>query len=230
PLPFISHICYFAPMQKERLEKLYHSHHVKGARYGYLFCHGKRIPYLKQWVGKGKKVLDLGCRDGMLTAGYVEENDILGVDIDQQALQKAGQQLGIKTAWLDLNSEWPWESASFDRIVACEILEHLFLIEDVLQKVHRTLKKGGLFIGSVPNAFRLRNRWKFLTGHEYDTDATHVRQFSYDKLERMLRTHFSEVTIIPLEGKICPFLSVGPKTPKRIGQLFAKDLLWKAVK
>lgn len=99
-----------------------------------------------------------------------------------------------------------------------------------MEKVHRTLKKGGVFIGSVPNAFRLRTRWKFLLGKEYETDPTHVRQFSYDKLERVLREYFSEVEIIPLEGKILTFLTVKESCPKAIGKFFAKDLLWKCVK
>jgi 2-polyprenyl-3-methyl-5-hydroxy-6-metoxy-1,4-benzoquinol methylase len=215
-------------MQKSCLEEIYSKHHLRGNRYGYLYCHGARAPFIKKWIGQGKKVLDLGCRDGMLTQSFVEGNEVTGVDIDQKALQLCRERTGIETVWLDLNAEWPFEKSSFDCIVACEIVEHLFMLEPFIERVSQTLKKGGLFIGSVPNAFRIRNRWKFLWGQEYEKDPTHVRQFSYGKLETLLKRSFQSVEIVPLEGKILPFWSVGKDTPQVIGKRFAKDLLWKA--
>ena len=207
---------------------MYRKHHKKGRRYGYLYCHGNRIPFLKKWIGMGKKVLDLGCRDGMLTQGFLEGNEVVGVDVDRYALSLCKEKWGIETAWLDLNVEWPWAQETFDCIVACEIVEHLFFLHPFLENVKKTLKPGGLFIGSVPNAFRLKNRWKFLFGNEYETDPTHVRQFSYDKLKEVLQSYFSHVEIVPIEGKIPPFFGVSETSPKWIQKLFSKDLLWKA--
>lgn len=217
-------------MQKSVLGDIYSKHHLQKGRYGYLFCHGARSPFLKDWVGTGNKVLDLGCRDGMLTESFIEGNEVVGVDIDQKALKLCEKRLQIKTQWIDINYEWLWEENSFDCVVACEILEHLFFIEQVLEKIAKTLKKGGTFIGSVPNVFRIRNRWKFLFGYEYDTDQTHVRQFNFEKLEKLLGSFFDEIEIIPIEGKILPFLKVSRGTPKSLGRLFAKDLLWRARK
>lgn len=217
-------------MQKQVLENIYRKHHEKGSRYGYLYCHGARVPFLREWIGEGKRILDLGCRDGMLTAGFSEGNEVLGVDIDQRALEMARERLGIETMWLDLNQEWPWEEESFDVVVACEIVEHLFVLEDFLERVAKTLKPGGLFIGSVPNAFRMRNRWKFLWGREYETDPTHVRQFSYLRLEKVLSAHFGGIEIVPIEGNVLPFLRVSPTMPKEVSRLFARDLLWRCNK
>lgn len=217
-------------MEKAVLEEVYRSHHEKGARYGYLYCHGARIPFLKQWVGSGKKVLDLGCRDGMLTESFLEGNEVVGADIDRKALRLCKERLGIETVWADLNEQWFWQEGSFDVIVACEIIEHLFFLPHFLQNVQRTLKEGGIFIGSVPNGFRMRNRWKFLLGREYETDPTHVRRFSKDSLSKELSRYFSKPEIVPLEGKICPFWKVSRKTPLSLGSLFAKDLLWQATK
>lgn len=216
--------------QKETLEALYRAHHERGKRYGYLFCHGARGPYLHQWIGTGKKILDLGCRDGMLTAFYAKDNQVLGVDIDTKALELAKAKLGIETLWLDINAEWPFAPASFDAIVACEIMEHLFFVDSFLEKVSASLRPGGLFIGSVPNAFRMRNRMKFLLGKEYETDPTHVRQFSEAKLRSQLLKSFSTVQVIPIQGKILPFLKVSPQMPFVLRRLFAKDLLWRAEK
>ena len=213
---------------KESLGQLYANHHERGRRYNYLFCHGERGPYLKEWIGTGKTVLDLGCRDGMLTQFFAPQNTVVGVDVDQKALLLAKERLNIETRWLDLNGEWPFPPASFDAIVACEIVEHLFFPTVLLERVRASLKPGGLFIGSVPNAFRLRNRWKFVWGEEFDKDPTHVRWFSYEKLKKMLSTQFQEVEILPIRGKILPFWPVSPNAPEALVRLFARDLLWKA--
>lgn len=217
-------------MQKGFLEQVYLSHHKRGDRYGYLYCNGARSPFLKRWVGVGKKVIDFGCRDGLLTESFCPGNEVIGVDIDRHALNLCEKRLGIQTTWLDINTEWPFEKGSFDCIVACEIMEHLFFLDRFLSQVSETLKPGGIFIGSVPNAFRMRNRWKFLRGLAYETDPTHVRQFSFQGLQTTLQTDFSEVEIVPLEGKILPFIKVGERTPKKMGALFAKDLLFKVTK
>jgi 2-polyprenyl-3-methyl-5-hydroxy-6-metoxy-1,4-benzoquinol methylase len=215
-------------MQKNDLEAIYRAHHERGKRYGYLYCHGERGGYLKKWIGTGKRVLDLGCRDGMLTAYYAKGNDVVGADIDQKALVLAKEKLGIETLWLDLNAEWPFAKGSFDVVVACEIMEHLFFLDAFLDKVQASLRKEGVFIGSVPNAFRMRNRMKFLFGKEYENDPTHVRQFSFGKLQGVLSKRFHDVEIVPLQGKVLPFLPVSSSLPLAVNRLFAKDLLWKA--
>lgn len=217
-------------MTKSVLEKIYREHHQKKGRYGYLFCHGERIPYLQEWIGTGKRVLDLGCRDGMLTQGFAQGNQVIGVDIDQQALKLAQSRLGIETLWLDLNQEWPFEAASFDVVVACEVMEHVFFLDSFLSQIRSVLKPGGLFIGSVPNAFRFRNRWKFLWGKEFETDPTHVRMFSWDRLSHLLEAYFLKPKIIPIRGKVLPILPVSSHLPLALTRLFAKDLLWRVQK
>lgn len=217
-------------MQKTELEQLYRAHHEGRSRYGYLYCHGQRLPYIQRWIGSGKRVLDLGCRDGMLTQGYMQGNEVLGVDIDRTALELAEKKLGLKTLWLDVSVEWPFERETFDVIVACELIEHLFFLDRFLANVRDCLKRGGLFIGSVPNAFRMRNRLKFLAGKEVENDPTHVRMFSVGRLRSMLSDYFTDLEIVPLQGKVLPFLPVSPKLPHKLNALFARDLLWKAVK
>jgi 2-polyprenyl-3-methyl-5-hydroxy-6-metoxy-1,4-benzoquinol methylase len=217
-------------VSKELLEKQYQHHHHKGDRYGYLVCQGERKPLLKKWIGKGKKILDLGCRDGALTEAFASENTIVGADVDRQALLTIKKQLAIDTLWVDLNQEWPFSENSFDVIVACELLEHLHHPQILIENVYRTLKPGGLFIGSVPNSFRVRNRMKFFVGKEFDNDPTHLHRFSHQKLYSYLDNSFQKITIVPLGGKVLPFYSVSPYTPQALGTLFARMLVWKAEK
>ena len=164
----------------------------------------------------------------MLTAFYAKGNEVVGADIDRKALELSRDKLGIETVWVDLNQEWPFEENSFDVIVACELLEHIFFLSPFLDKIQKTLKKGGIFIGSVPNAFRIRNRLKFLFGNDYENDPTHVRQFSYIRLDKTLRQNFSNIEVIPIQGKVLPFLPVSPILPSSLNRLFARDFLWKS--
>jgi hypothetical protein len=66
------------------------------------------------------------------------------------------------------------------------VLEHLQFPDVVVAEIRRVLKPGGLFLGSVPNAFRLRNRIVFLMGKDYEIDPTHLHQFSPQLLRRTL--------------------------------------------
>jgi 2-polyprenyl-3-methyl-5-hydroxy-6-metoxy-1,4-benzoquinol methylase len=98
---------------------------------------------LKNFIGAGKKILDLGCRDGTLTKYYVEGNHVLGVDIDVKALEIAKKNLGVETLEMDLNGDWKeLGDKTFDIIVAGEVLEHLYYPERVIKKIKERLNKG----------------------------------------------------------------------------------------
>jgi 2-polyprenyl-3-methyl-5-hydroxy-6-metoxy-1,4-benzoquinol methylase len=182
----------------------------------------KRGILLKNFIGTGKKILDLSCRDGMLTKYYVDGNQVLGVDIDAEALEIARKNLGIETLEMDLNGDWKkLKDKTFDVIVAGEILEHLYYPEIVIKKVKERLDRGGIFIGSVPNAFSLKNRFRYFLGKKQNTpleDPTHINHFSYKELRDLLLRNFKEITIIGL-GRY-KFLS------KIFPNLFAFDLFF----
>jgi SAM-dependent methyltransferase len=219
-----------SPTYKLFLEDVYKSHHEKGKRYGYLYCHGERGIYLSEWIRKGKVVLDLGCRDGELTKYFIDGNKVIGVDIDRKALGIAKNKLGLETLWLDLNVEFPFEKNSFEVVVACEIIEHIYYTKPFIEKIYSVLKPGGLFLGSVPNSVRVRNRLRFLRGKEFDPDPTHIHRFSHDKLKNLLSLYFKDILIVPLGGKILPFLKVTRMTPDSLNRLFGRDLLFKTIK
>ena len=70
--------------------------------------------------------------------------------------------------------------------------------------------------GSVPNAFRLKNRIRFLVGREFERDPTHLHHFSIEGLQRMLGSQFKVVRIRPSVGR---FVGVWPR-------MTANDLVW----
>src|SRR5437867_5613412 len=112
-------------MSLEQLSDRYAEHNRLGRGAGFVFAGPERVELFRQYVaGPGRKVLDLGCRDGALTRAYAEGNEIVGVDADREALAEA-ERLGIETRWADLDEPLPFDEASFDVVVAGELLEHL---------------------------------------------------------------------------------------------------------
>ncbi len=163
----------------ERLDEQYRAHHREHRAGGqFVFGGAERGELFAALVGgPGKRVLDLGCRAGALTRFYASGNDVVGVDIDRDALADAAK-LGIETVWADVEERLPFDDASFDVVVAGEVLEHLRSPERVVAEARRVLRSGGMFVGSVPNFFRLRNRIAFVAGRPLDHDPTHLRIFA----------------------------------------------------
>jgi SAM-dependent methyltransferase len=178
----------------ERLDKRYRSHH--GGRQEFVFGADERAHLIADLVGgPGLDVLDLGCRTGALTQHYAAGNAVVGVDVDHEALERASERLDIDTVWSDVEEELPFPDDSFDVVVAGEVLEHLSDPAAAVEHVHRILRPNGRFVGSVPNAFRLKSRLRFLAGRPPETDDTHLQLFTPDALHALLLRRFQVVTI-----------------------------------
>ena len=153
-----------------------------------MFAGPERAELFRRYVGgPGRRVLDLGCRYGALTRAYAAGNEVVGVDVDQDALEQAAA-LGIETHWADVEEPLPFEDATFDVVVAGELLEHLRDPGAVLAEARRILRPHGTLVGSVPNFYRLKNRVQFLVGRTPDffDDPTHLHFFSPAELRALL--------------------------------------------
>lgn len=198
--------------QNTALEGIYHEHHSK-RRGDFFLVNGEvRGGFLKDHVGTGKRVLDIGCRDGALTRYYVQGNDVTGLDIDSAALARAHDSIGIRTIQADLNGEWPVE-APFDVVVACEIIEHLYYPDVVAKKIYAMLKPGGYLLGSIPHAFSMQSRLRLLLGSKQGTalqDPTHINHFTVQEFRRVLEgAGFSDIrldTIVSGKFKLLSYI------------------------
>ena len=188
-------------MQKS-LKNIYELHHKEQRGDGFSILEKERGEIFSLYIGSGKKVLDIGCRDGALTKYFVPGNSVVGADIDELSLDRARKNLGIETALLDLNGDWDeLNGKTFDTIVAGEIIEHLYYPERVIQRVVALLSANGSFVGSVPNAFSLKNRIRLFLGNKKNTsleDPTHINHFSLGELNHLLLQYFTKVRIIGL--------------------------------
>ena len=220
------------PISKRELEKeksnrdirvlsdFYSKHHLGGNRRNQSVSEEKRSRLFKKWIGKNNKVLDLGCRDGVLTRHFVEGNLVTGLDIDKQALEDCGKILNIETIWSDFSLQIPLPTSSFDVVVAGEVIEHLPYPEITVSEISRILKPNGLFIGSVPNSYHLKNRLRVLKGRLIDYDQTHLRAYNVMLLKQYLEKEFVIEKLTSCRGKSA-FLSIS---------WFGRDLVWKCKK
>lgn len=199
----------------EQLSERYAEHNRVERGAGFVFAGPERVELFRRYVGgPGRHVLDLGCRDGALTQAYAGGNEIVGVDADREALAEA-QKLGIETRWADLDDALPFESGTFDIVVAGELLEHLRDPRSVVSEVLRVLRAGGTFVGSVPNAYRLKNRLRFLRGLKPENDPTHLQMFA-PKDVRALLDSFEDVHLHLIAGRLVPLHA----------RLFANDIVF----
>jgi len=199
----------------EQLSERYAEHNRVERGAGFVFAGPERVELFRRYVGgPGRHVLDLGCRDGALTQAYAGENEIVGVDADREALAEA-QKLGIETRWADLDEALPFEDADFDVVVAGELLEHLRDPRRVVSEVLRVLRPGGTFVGSVPNAYRLKNRLRFLLGRKPEDDPTHLQMFASHDVHVLL-AGFEDVHLHLIAGRLVPVHA----------RLFANDIVF----
>ena len=195
-------------MGLRELSERYAEHNRVERGAGFVFAGAERRDLFRRYVGgPGRRVLDLGCRDGALSATYAQGNEIVGVDADREALAEA-EQLGIETHWADLDDSLPFGDESFDVVVAGELLEHLRDPRRVVADVRRVLRPGGTFVASVPNAYRLKNRVRFALGRKPEEDPTHLQMFAPSDVRTLLagfdepRLHFIAGRLVPLHARL----------------------------
>ena len=192
----------------EDLSERYGEHHRERRTQDFVYAGAERARLFREYVGgPGRRVLDLGCRYGALTRAYAEGNEVTGVDVDREALAEAAK-LGIETRWAKVDEPLPFEDASFDVVVAGELLEHVRDPAGLVGEAKRVLRPGGQLVASVPNAFRLKNRLRFLLGRKPEDDPTHLHMFSPDDVGALLgdfeepRVHFIAGRFVPLHGAL----------------------------
>ncbi|MCU1366149.1 MAG: hypothetical protein JWN39_1788 [Ilumatobacteraceae bacterium] len=137
---------------------------------------------------EGARILDLGCGDGIISAGLASRGaqEVVGVDLqsvdvtylDDQARQHDllvpdNVRFEVCTA-----SHLPFDDAQFDIVVSWSVFEHVADPLSLLREVHRVLKtNGALFMQVWPlwNSQHGAHMWPwFSSGHEHlvrtDTD------------------------------------------------------------
>ncbi len=108
---------------------------------------------------RSARVLDLGCGGGFMAEALARRGAIVtGVDPSVASLDAArrhAQREGLSIGYLEGTGEKiPLESASMDRVVCVDVLEHVENLGRVIAEVSRVLRPGGLFFFDTFNRSR----------------------------------------------------------------------------
>jgi ubiquinone/menaquinone biosynthesis C-methylase UbiE len=98
----------------------------------------------------GKLILDIGCGQGVLLSKISERIKLgVGVDISRNIFPKTGQRFELAQAD---GCSLPFVDACFDRVVAMELIEHLYPQWKVrmLEEISRVLKEDGRLVVTTP--------------------------------------------------------------------------------
>jgi 2-polyprenyl-3-methyl-5-hydroxy-6-metoxy-1,4-benzoquinol methylase len=150
----------------------------------------KCIQLLRDKIGsfEGKRVVDLGCGDGVLTYELFKNGaESYGVDLSDEAIKYAKQ----KHSSLGSNAQFFVESCTdthfddgfFDAVISSDVIEHLSNPGELLSEIQRLLKPNGLAVISTPIRFT-----------EHPLDTLHTVEWFKDEFKVLIKNTFSHVT------------------------------------
>lgn len=152
-----------------------------------------RKEYLLSQIGRGKRVLDVGCLGGKISQLIKDQNnEVWGIEINPAAAAVAKRR-GIRVKVANVEDGLPFEDRFFDVVNAGEILEHLYDTKHFFEESRRVLKKGGLLLFTAPNLNSLENRVRVIWGgyltmlgaYPEDHFGEHVRIFNLSKIKEL---------------------------------------------
>jgi len=150
----------------------------------------RRIKSIVRHKSKGK-LIDVGCGSGyVLDCAKKNGFQVEGVEISKEAANVARTKFDAKVKVGDLlELNYPTECA--DVITMFHVIEHLGKPNEYIKKCKSMLKKGGLFVGIVPNTESNRSR---LFGQKFVFDPPfHFSYFTKETLKKMLEKNGFEV-------------------------------------
>jgi ubiquinone biosynthesis O-methyltransferase len=152
--------------------------------------HAARYAFAVRVAG-GRRVLDAGCGAGYGAAALARQaRDVVAIDIAAEAIEYARAHYPAENLRFEQASctEIPAADASFDLVVAFEIIEHLSDWRAFLSEVRRVLAPGGQFLVSTPNKlFYAEAR------AELGPNPFHAHEFEYEEFKQELLGVFPKV-------------------------------------
>lgn len=150
-------------------------------------------------IEPGQHVLDMGCgggrhafavlrRGARVVAFDASRDELDGVRTMAAAMAAAGEvPAGGELLCVEGDAlALPFDDASFDRIIAAEVLEHIPDDRGAIAELVRVLAPGGRIAVTVPSRFPERVNW-LLDSDYHDTPGGHVRVYAKTELEERLR-------------------------------------------
>jgi SAM-dependent methyltransferase len=149
-------------------------------------------------VGPGDRVLDMGCGGGRHAFSLFKRGaDVVAFDLSYKDLVEVksmfaaihlADEAPTDASAVTVNGsayQLPFEDASFDRIIAAEIMEHLPEDELAMSELYRVLKPGGLIAVTVPRWLPEKVNWA-LSDDYHNEPGGHIRIYKGSELRSKL--------------------------------------------
>jgi len=130
------------------------------------------------------KILDFGCGDKPYKSLFVNADEYLGLDIENEGHSHEKEEIDV---YYD-GKTIPFENEHFDSVFSSEVFEHVFDIDSILDEISRVLKKGGKMLVSLPFAWN---------EHEEPNDFGRYTSFG---IKHLLKKHGFEVIRLTKTG------------------------------
>jgi 2-polyprenyl-3-methyl-5-hydroxy-6-metoxy-1,4-benzoquinol methylase len=175
---------------EDDIERYYREAFDRGG-YGDVLAFGEQVKRRKfecfsDWIhrstgwsdGSGRRVLDVGCSDGVFLEVFRDRNpgaDVFGVDLSEKAVRLARGRLGVDAAYCGrLTAAEVAARGPFDLITMFDVLEHVPDLDSVMRPVGRLLRPGALVVLTTPfwtgiPARLLGSRWPYFCPPEHVT-------------------------------------------------------------
>jgi 2-polyprenyl-3-methyl-5-hydroxy-6-metoxy-1,4-benzoquinol methylase len=129
-------------------------------------------------IGKDLQILDVGCGDGVISQPLVKMGHYVAA-VDLPTVATSAHKCNVSSIMAGDAETLAFADATFDVIIASEVLEHMWAPETFINEAYRTLKPQGYLIIETPEG---------LAGLNYDS---HMNFYTVDKLEKMLAPRFA---------------------------------------
>lgn len=129
-------------------------------------------------IGKDLQILDVGCGDGVISEPLMKTGHFVAA-VDLPTVTTSGHKCRVSSIMAGDAETLAFKDATFDLVIASEVLEHLWSPESFINEAYRTLKPGGHLIIETPEG---------MAGLNYDS---HMNYYTVEKLEKMLTPKFA---------------------------------------
>ena len=156
-------------------------------------------------AGKRPRALDLGCGDGRISALLADAGaEVTGVDPSEIALEHSRRtRPDLRFLRPSDDGTLPLPDASFDVVVAINVLEHVADTQRLMSEARRVLARGGRLAVAVPYHGRLAGAVAALVAFEraHDPLEPTLRQYTRRSLAELLAQFgYGEVEVAAAGG------------------------------
>jgi SAM-dependent methyltransferase len=179
---------------------------------------------MARWLQREMRVLDWGCNYGQMAwLMKMRGMEVAALDVaENRHPTPLLDSIGVQPLFVEDPIGLPYGDRSFDAVLSCGVLEHVFDVEASLKEVRRILKPGGIFfIYNLPNAY------SWIEWCARRLGSGHERRWRLGAARRLATQHGFDVIVTRVEDVLPRNLGVLPLSVRRA--FFELDPVMEAV-